>query len=88
MVSPRVSKPAMELAKWWTKDSHEVGRITRHLSPFQQKPAAYLIKTMPQKTIQKFRESGWILGTVGLSVWGIITWAEAEHDRYHRAHWD
>ena len=86
-MASRVTRPGAEMMKWWSKGYHEPGRITRHLSPFQQRPAYYLFKSMPEKTIRKVKENGLILGMTAGLVWGTIAWAEHEHDRYHRSHW-
>ena len=83
----RISKPSAEMAKWWGKGTHEVGRVTRHLSPFEQRPAAYLIKTIPTKFVRKIRENALTVGGTVVGTFGIIYLAEAEHDRFNRAHW-
>ena len=87
---PRRPAPtySINMMKWWKKGYYEPGRVTRTLSPFQQRPADYLIKTLPQKTIRKVQENGLLMTVSAMALYGTYAYGLYEHDRYHRSHWD
>lgn len=81
------SSPSINLVKWWTKGYHEPGRITRHLSPFQQRPAAYLFLSMPEKAIRKVKENGLVLTGAAALLWGTVTWGNYADKEDNKTHW-
>ncbi len=83
-----MSKPQAALTTWWKKHGHESGRITRHLSPYAQRPVDYLIKTAPAKALRKVQENALVLVPSFLLLCGTVAWGKAENDRFHRHHWD
>ncbi|CAK4083756.1 unnamed protein product [Aphanomyces euteiches] len=75
------------LKTWWSKYQYESGRITRHLSPNEQRPVDYLIRTAPQKALRKVQDNFFPLVPSFLLLWGTVAWAVDENDRFHRHHW-
>lgn len=80
--------PQAMLAKWWGKKGVELGRITRHLSPYEIHPVKSLIETMPYKAVRKVKENGAVLIPSFVLFVGTLKWAVKANDEHHREHWD
>ena len=82
-----MGKAQEALYTWWKKYSYESGRITRHLSPFEQRPVDYLIRTAPEKAMRKVKENALHLVPTFFLIWGTVAWGKDANDRHHREHW-
>ncbi|EQC38159.1 UcrQ family protein [Saprolegnia diclina VS20] len=82
-----MSRPQAALTTWWKKYAPETGRVVRTLSPYEQRPVDYLIKSAPQKALRKVQENALVLVPSFFLLWGTVAWAKGENDRYHRTHW-
>mmetsp|Transcript_16987 Transcript_16987/g.20972 ORF Transcript_16987/g.20972 Transcript_16987/m.20972 type:complete len:88 (-) Transcript_16987:304-567(-) len=85
-MAPGKMTPAVNLVKWWKAYVPVKGQVTRTISPFQQDVLTPFIKSAPEQLKHKITDNLLDVGPALLLGFGIMSWANAEHEKEAKKH--